>query len=94
MSQIGGVVTFPSFHAAAAVLALWAWWGVWWMRPWAFMMSATMLIATPLVGGHYFVDTFAGIAIASVAIILVSSIAAQPFSVPSKAGALSPITSA
>ncbi|WP_271672035.1 phosphatase PAP2 family protein [Bradyrhizobium sp. CCBAU 51627] len=94
ISQIGGVVTFPSFHAAAAGLALWAWWGVWWMRPWAFMMSAMMLIATPLVGGHYFVDVFAGLAIASLAIILVSSITTQPFSVPSKARALSPITSA
>ena len=32
-AQVGGIITFPSFHAAAAVLYLWALWSVWWMRP-------------------------------------------------------------
>ncbi|MEK9283744.1 MULTISPECIES: phosphatase PAP2 family protein [unclassified Bradyrhizobium] len=94
VSQIGGIVTFPSFHAAAAVLALWAWWGVWWMRPWAFLMSAAMLIATPLLGGHYFVDVFAGIAVAGIAIALASSIERRPFAAPAAASASLPVASA
>jgi hypothetical protein len=65
---LGGIITFPSFHAAAAVLALWAFWGVWWMRPLALIANVGMLLATPLVGGHYFVDVFAGIALAMLAI--------------------------
>lgn len=64
-----GIVTFPSFHAAAAVLALWACWGVWWMRPFALMAYGGMLLATPLVGGHYFADVFAGCGVAVLAIM-------------------------
>jgi hypothetical protein len=65
---LGGIITFPSFHAAAAILALWAFWGVWWMRPLALIANGGMLLATPLVGGHYFVDVFAGVALAMLAI--------------------------
>jgi hypothetical protein len=67
-NTLGGIITFPSFHAAAAVLALWAFWGVWWMRPLALIANVGMLLATPLVGGHYFVDVFAGIGLAMLAI--------------------------
>jgi hypothetical protein len=67
-NTLGGIITFPSFHAAAAVLALWAFWGVWWMRPLALIANVGMLLATPLVGGHYFVDLFAGIGLATLAI--------------------------
>ena len=31
--NLGGIVTFPSFHAASAVLYAWALWPVRWMRP-------------------------------------------------------------
>jgi hypothetical protein len=65
---LGGIITFPSFHAAAAVLAMWAFWGVWWMRPPALIAYVGMLLATPLVGGHYFIDVFAGVGLAVLAI--------------------------
>jgi len=68
ISQIGGIITFPSFHAAAAILALWGFWGVWWMRPLSFIANVGMLMATPLVGGHYFVDILAGVGLAALAI--------------------------
>jgi PAP2 superfamily len=63
-----GIVTFPSFHAAGAVLAVWGFWGAWWMRPFALLAYGGMLLATPLVGGHYFVDVFAGGGLAVLAI--------------------------
>lgn len=66
--RLAGIVTFPSFHAAAAVLFLWALWGVWWMRPAALIANVGMLLATPIGGGHYFVDMFAGMGIAVLAI--------------------------
>ncbi|MGL9622798.1 phosphatase PAP2 family protein [Bradyrhizobium sp. U531] len=68
LSQISGIVTFPSFHAAAAILALWGFWAVWWLRPLALILNGGMLIATPLIGGHYFVDVFAGVALAALSI--------------------------
>ena len=69
-----GIITFPSFHAAGAVLALWGFWGVWWMRPFALIVYVGMLLATPLVGGHYFVDVFAGAAVAFLAIAAAKSV--------------------
>ena len=69
MAQLGGIVTFPSFHAAAAALYLWALWDVRWMRPIALVANVGMILATPVVGGHYFVDVFAGIAVAALAVI-------------------------
>jgi hypothetical protein len=65
---LGGIVTFPSFHAASAVLYAWALWPLRWFRPLAIAVNGLMLAATPINGGHYFVDIFAGIAIAVAAI--------------------------
>lgn len=74
ISQIGGIITFPSFHASVAILAAWGLWGVWWMRPLAVISNGGMLLATPLVGGHYFVDVIAGAAVAALAIAWAKSI--------------------
>jgi hypothetical protein len=68
ITHLGGIVTFPSFHAAAAILDMWALWGVWWMRPFGVIANVGMLLATPLIGGHYFIDVFAGAGIAVLAI--------------------------
>ena len=64
-----GIITFPSFHSAAAVLYLWAFWPVRWLGPIALVVNVAMLLATPICGGHYFADVFAGIAIAAIAIM-------------------------
>ena len=68
ITRLGGIITFPSFHAAVAILALWGFWGVWWMRPVSLIANVGMLMATPLLGGHYFVDVLAGGALAALAI--------------------------
>ncbi len=66
---LGGIVTFPSFHATSAVLFVWALWAVRWLRPLALLVNGAMLAATPLNGGHYFIDIIAGVAIAALAIV-------------------------
>jgi membrane-associated phospholipid phosphatase len=66
---LAGIVTFPSFHAASAVLYCWAFWPVLWLRMLALVANAAMLASTPIDGGHYFVDIIAGIAVAVVAIV-------------------------
>jgi PAP2 superfamily len=66
---LAGIVTFPSFHAASAVLYAWAMWPAKWMRPIVVLANGAMMAATPIDGGHYFIDLFAGIAIAVLAIV-------------------------
>jgi hypothetical protein len=43
------------------------------MRPFAFIAYVGMLLATPLVGGHYFADVFAGGGVAMLAIAAAKS---------------------
>jgi PAP2 superfamily len=66
---LAGIVTFPSFHAASAVLYCWAFWPVRWLRALALIANAAMLASTPIDGGHYFIDLIAGIAVAAAAIV-------------------------
>jgi hypothetical protein len=69
LPKLTGIITFPSFHAATAILFLWALWCVWWLRPFALIANGAMLLATPMAGGHYFIDVFAGMAVALLAIV-------------------------
>jgi membrane-associated phospholipid phosphatase len=65
-----GVVTFPSFHAAAAVLLGWGYFGIRLLR-WPFVaLNVAMFGASLVIGGHYLVDLAAGGLIAVGAIYL------------------------
>ena len=70
LAKLTGIVTFPSFHASAAILYIWAFWSARWTRVAALFICGAMLIATPLIGGHYFIDLVAGVAVAAAAIAL------------------------
>ena len=63
-----GLITFPSFHAALGVIFARAFWSVPWLRWPALAVNLLMIAATPVNGGHYFVDVAAGGAVACVAI--------------------------
>lgn len=67
--SLGGIVTFPSFHAASALLYTWALWPMRWVRPFVVLANVAMLLSTPINGGHYFIDLAAGIAVAVLAIV-------------------------
>jgi hypothetical protein len=66
---LGGIVTFPSFHAASAILYLWALWPARLFRPLLLIANGLMLAATPINGGHYLIDLIAGVAVAVLAIV-------------------------
>jgi membrane-associated phospholipid phosphatase len=69
--RIQGLVTFPSFHSALAVICAWGFWAVpWWRWPMA-ALCVGILLATPLLGGHYFVDVWAGVLIAWIGVACV-----------------------
>jgi hypothetical protein len=84
--NLGGIVTFPSFHAASAVLYAWALWPLRWARPLVLFVNGMMLAATPLNGGHYFVDVIAGIAVATVSIVVAHKLSAVIASQPMMSG--------
>jgi membrane-associated phospholipid phosphatase len=65
---IEGLVTFPSFHTALATITAWALWNTRWLALPALALNALVIVSTVPVGGHYFIDVFAGLAIAGAAI--------------------------
>ena len=88
---LAGLITFPSFHAASAVLYLWALWPVRWIGPIAAVANIMMVLSAPVIGGHYFVDILAGVAIAAAAIAAANSIANRSIGragVPALAGSV------
>lgn len=69
LDELVGVVTFPSFHTAAAVVFAWAMWGVRWLRWPGLVLNVAMIASTPFHGSHYLVDVIVGAIIAGLAII-------------------------
>jgi membrane-associated phospholipid phosphatase len=59
-----GIVTFPSLHTALAVIFIMALWPVPVLRWIGATVNVLMIIATPVDGGHYFIDGIAGIVLA------------------------------
>ena len=76
IDRLVGVIAFPSFHATSALLYAWALWPIRVLRAPNLAINGAMLAATPIVGGHYFMDVFAGLALASCAIMAATRIGA------------------
>lgn len=70
-----GIITFPSLHSAVALIFIFALWPVPVLRWVSLAVNALMILATPVDGGHYFVDVFAGLLIAVMAWNLARAIA-------------------
>lgn len=68
--QLPGLVTFPSFHTAAAVILVASFWRTRLFVP-ALLYGVTVIAAAPIFGGHYLVDLLGGIAVAAVVILAV-----------------------
>ena len=63
--KLSGIVSFPSFHAASAVLYMWALWPVRRIGGIAAALNLMMIAATPVIGAHYMIDVAGGIALAA-----------------------------
>jgi membrane-associated phospholipid phosphatase len=70
-----GIITFPSLHAALALIITVALWPIPILRWVAIAINALMLVSIPVDGGHYFIDVLAGLAIASASIVAAKRIA-------------------
>ena len=77
-----GIVTFPSYHAAAGLLGIFAMWPVKFARWFSLILNVAMIAATPVDGGHYIVDVIAGLAVAGLAWTAATWIIARSAAVP------------
>jgi hypothetical protein len=70
LTQLMGIVTFPSYHATLPIILAWAQRDMPRWRIPAGLWAGVTIIATPVFGGHYGVDVLAGIMLALVALAL------------------------
>lgn len=73
INHLDGILTFPSFHAASAVVYAWAGWRIKHLRWLLVFLNLGMLVATPMEGAHYFTDVIAGVLVAGAAILMVKA---------------------
>ncbi|WP_457092989.1 phosphatase PAP2 family protein [Microvirga sp. P5_D2] len=78
LDKAEGIITFPSYHASLAVIFLAGLWTVPLLRWPGAALNLLVIAATPIDGGHYFVDVGAGIAIA-VSCLLIARHASRIF---------------
>ena len=62
-----GLITYPSFHVAWALLLAWAFRGRWRLFAAFALLNAMVIASTVTTGWHYFTDVLAGAAVAFVA---------------------------
>lgn len=77
LGALRGLVSAPSFHAAAAVLFIAAAWPLPALRWPLTIVNAGMLLATPVEGTHYLSDLILGAAVAIGAILVVAQVSAR-----------------
>ncbi|TDR94828.1 phosphatase PAP2 family protein [Enterovirga rhinocerotis] len=71
-----GIITFPSLHATLGLLFMVALWSVPWLRWPGVAVNLLLIAATPIDGGHYFVDVAAGLVIGVAALGAADALAA------------------
>ena len=64
LTRMEGIVQFPSFHAALALVCSFVARGTRLFWP-LLLVNLLVMLATPPAGGHHFIDVFAGLAVAA-----------------------------
>lgn len=77
LAKAEGLVTFPSFHAALAIIFIYAVRDVRAVAVLFGIVNAVMIVATIPEGGHYLIDVIAGMAVAAVSIVCVRALTAE-----------------
>jgi hypothetical protein len=60
LQQVQGIIQFPSFHVALAMILTYAVRGIRYLFPALLTINVLVVLATPVIGGHHFADVFAG----------------------------------
>ena len=74
VDHISGLITFPSYHAAAAIVMARAFWNLKPLRWPMLALNVAMFFSAAPIGGHYFVDLIAGALIAALTIVTVDGL--------------------
>jgi len=74
--RLTGLISFPSYHALLAVLVACAFWRLPKLFPFALALEVAIIAFSPLIGGHYFADILAGVAMGLVAFYAAARIGA------------------
>lgn len=67
--QTKGMIGFPSYHAVLALLLGWYFRHVRWLRWPVLALNVIVIASTPIEGGHHWLDVFAAIPVALLAIV-------------------------
>jgi membrane-associated phospholipid phosphatase len=82
-----GVITFPSLHAALAVILIAALWPIRVLRWPILVLNTVMLAATPIDGAHYLIDVLAGVAVAVLSLLAAWVVVARAGRAPARLAA-------
>ena len=72
--KMKGLIGFPSYHAVLALLLIWYFRRLPWIRWSVLVLNGIVILGTPIEGGHHWVDVFAGLPVAILAIAGASKI--------------------
>ncbi len=64
LNNLEGLIAFPSFHTAAAIVYAWALWPVKYIRWPIVALNVGIILTTPIGGAHYAIDVLAGAVVA------------------------------
>jgi len=78
VDEMAGFITFPSFHAALAILFMWGFYPIRLLRYGAIVLNLFIIAATPIQGAHYFIDLVGGTIVAVAAIYVAVRFMAGP----------------
>ncbi len=72
LNNFQGLVSFPSFHTALALITVWALFPVRWLSTPVYILNGVLIFSTLAIGGHYLSDLMGGALTGLGAIALVS----------------------
>jgi len=87
-----GLISFPSFHTANAILFVWALWPIRLLRLPMLVLNFLLIASTPLAGAHYLIDLIGGTAVAFAAIFATSRLVREPLPSVTDASMLGRVT--
>jgi hypothetical protein len=67
-NDMKGLIGFPSYHAVLAFLLIWYLRDVPWLRWPVLLLNSVVVLATPVEGGHHWVDVIAGVPVTLLAV--------------------------
>jgi len=78
LNALEGLISFPSFHTAGAILIVWTLWPISVLRFMLVPLNFLLIASTPLCGAHYVIDIIGGAAVAFASILATSRLARSP----------------